>query len=59
MSNSLFLKNNKPKSKILVLDPKDKFSKMKLFQQGWKDRYDGMIEWIPGSETDGGLLQLM
>ena len=50
-----FLKNNKPKSKILVLDPKDKFSKMKLFQQGWKDRYDGMIEWIPGSETDGGL----
>ena len=22
-----FLKNNKPKSKILVLDPKDKFSK--------------------------------
>jgi len=50
-----FLKNNKPKSKILILDPKEKFSKMGLFKQGWKDRYDGMITWVPGSETDGGL----
>lgn len=50
-----YFKTRKPKSKILVLDAKDKFSKMGLFTQGWERRYDGMITWVPGSETDGGL----
>ena len=50
-----YFKTHKPKSKILVLDAKDKFSKMGLFTQGWERRYDGMITWVPGSETDGGL----
>ena len=50
-----YFKTHKPKSKILVLDAKEKFSKMGLFTQGWKRRYDGMITWVPGSETDGGL----
>jgi len=45
-----YLKHNKPKSKILILDPKPKFSKMGLFVQGWKDLYgyetdNSMIEW--------------
>ncbi|WP_039960198.1 FCSD flavin-binding domain-containing protein [endosymbiont of Riftia pachyptila] len=45
-----YLKRKKPKSKIIILDPKPKFSKMGLFVQGWKDLYgygtaDSMIDW--------------
>jgi sulfide dehydrogenase [flavocytochrome c] flavoprotein subunit len=45
-----YLKNNKPKSKIIILDPKPKFSKMGLFTQGWKALYgyesdNSMIDW--------------
>jgi len=53
-----YLKKHKPKSKVLVIDAKDKFSKQGLFVQGWKNRYDGMIEWIPGSETGGGVVSV-
>ncbi len=34
-----YLKNHKPKSKIIALDPKAKFSKQGLFVQGWKKHY--------------------
>ena len=45
-----YLKQHKPKSKILILDAKPKFSKMGLFTQGWKALYgyesdNAMIEW--------------
>ena len=50
-----YLKNNKPKSKILILDPKGKFSKMALFQEAWARYYDGMIEWLPGEMLSGGV----
>jgi len=50
-----YLKNNKPKSKILVLDPKGKFSKMGLFQEAWARYYDGMVEWLPGEMLAGGV----
>lgn len=50
-----YLKNNKPKSKILVLDPKSKFSKMGLFQEAWARYYDGMVEWLPGEMLSGGV----
>ncbi len=43
-----YLKNHKPKSKVLILDPKDAFSKQGLFQDGWKKLYGNMIEWVPG-----------
>ncbi|MEO5343112.1 MAG: NAD(P)/FAD-dependent oxidoreductase [Gammaproteobacteria bacterium SHHR-1] len=42
---ALYLKNHKPKSKIIILDPKAKFSKMGLFTAGWKKHYGDMIEW--------------
>ncbi|NNG14079.1 MAG: sulfide dehydrogenase, partial [Gammaproteobacteria bacterium] len=45
-----YLKQHKPKSKILILDAKDKFSKQPLFMQGWQELYPGMIEWVSGSE---------
>ena len=44
-----YLKTHKPKSKILVLDVKEKFSKQGLFQAAWQELYPGMIEWVPGS----------
>lgn len=47
-----FLKNNNPTAKIIVADPKPKFSKMALFQEGWADHYDGMIDWV-GEEFGG------
>ena len=40
-----YLKNNKPDSKIIILDQKGKFSKQGLFQEGWEDLYPDMIEW--------------
>ena len=45
-------KKHNPKAKILVLDPKDQFSKQGLFLQAWQDVYGDMIEWVPGK--DGG-----
>ena len=47
---AMYLKHEKPKSKILIFDPKPKFSKMGLFVQGWKKFYgyesdNAMIEW--------------
>jgi sulfide dehydrogenase [flavocytochrome c] flavoprotein subunit len=49
-----YLKHHKPKSKILILDPKDKFSKQGLFTAGWKKYYgfgtdNSMIEWVNGA----------
>lgn len=35
----------KTKARIVVLDPKDKFSKQGLFQEGWERHYPGMVEW--------------
>jgi len=45
-----YLKTKKPKSKLLVLDAKDTFSKQKLFQQAWSDLYPGLLEWVPLSK---------
>ena len=41
-----YLKNNKPKSKILLLDAKNEFAKQKLFMEGWQALYENMIEWV-------------
>jgi sulfide dehydrogenase [flavocytochrome c] flavoprotein chain len=45
-----YLKAHKPRSKIILLDSKDSFSKQRLFQDAWKALYPGMIEWIPLSQ---------
>jgi NADPH-dependent 2,4-dienoyl-CoA reductase/sulfur reductase-like enzyme len=37
----------KTQARIVILDPKDKFSKQPLFQQGWEKHYPGMVEWLP------------
>jgi len=45
-----YLKKHKPKSKVLILDAKEKFAKQGLFQEGWKKLYGDMIEWVPASK---------
>ncbi|GAA6160627.1 NAD(P)/FAD-dependent oxidoreductase [Ruegeria sp. HU-ET01832] len=47
------LKANNPTAKIIVADPKPKFSKMALFQEGWGNNYEGMVDWI-GEDFGGG-----
>jgi NADPH-dependent 2,4-dienoyl-CoA reductase/sulfur reductase-like enzyme len=45
-----YLKNKKPKSKVLILDAKDAFSKQRLFQNAWAQLYPGLVEWVPLSQ---------
>ena len=48
-----YLKANNPTAKIIVADPKPKFSKQGLFQEGWAKYYSGTIDWI-GGDFGGG-----
>jgi NADPH-dependent 2,4-dienoyl-CoA reductase/sulfur reductase-like enzyme len=45
-----FLKARKPRSKLIVLDAKDAFSKQRLFQAAWAELYPGLLEWVPLSK---------
>ncbi|MBM3217181.1 MAG: FAD-dependent oxidoreductase [Candidatus Rokubacteria bacterium] len=45
-----YLKTKKPRSKLIVLDAKDAFSKQRLFQQAWAELYPGLLEWVPLSK---------
>jgi hypothetical protein len=47
-----YLKTRKPRSKLLVLDAKDTFSKQKLFQSAWGKLYPGLLEYVP--QSSGG-----
>ena len=47
-----YLRTRKPRSKIILLDAKDIFSKQKLFQAAWQQLYPGLLEWV--SLSDGG-----
>ena len=47
-----YLKTKKPKSKLIVLDAKDVFSKQRLFQNAWKALYPDTLEWV--SLSSGG-----
>ena len=47
-----WLKANRPKSKLLLLDSKDAFSKQRLFQDAWKKFYPN-LEWVPQSSGGG------
>lgn len=40
-----YLKQHKPRSKLVLLDAKDNFSKKPLFMQAWAQEYGDMIEW--------------
>jgi sulfide dehydrogenase [flavocytochrome c] flavoprotein chain len=47
-----YLKTKKPRSKLIVLDAKDSFSKQRLFQEAWQQLYPGLLEWV--SLSNGG-----
>ena len=47
------LKQINPTAKILIADPKEKFSKQALFEEGWQKHYGGMVERI-GPDFGGG-----
>jgi len=46
-----YLKTQKPRSKILLLDAKDAFSKQGLFMEAWETLYGDMIEWVPFAQN--------
>lgn len=43
----------KTNAKIVVIDPKESFSKQGLFQEGWEKHYQGMVEWLGPKIHDG------
>ncbi|MGC2203556.1 MAG: FAD/NAD(P)-binding oxidoreductase [Stellaceae bacterium] len=47
-----YLKKTKPRSKLIILDAKDSFSKQRLFQNAWQQLYPGLLEWV--SLSNGG-----
>ncbi len=44
-----YLKRNKPKSNVIILDAKDSFAKSGLFIDAW-ERLDYPITWVPAGE---------
>ena len=53
-----YLKQHKPKSKVIILDPKTSFAKQAQFEEAWTTLYgynstNSMIEWHSGAEDAG------
>ncbi len=46
---AMYLQAKKPKSKLMIFDAKDKFSKMGLFKQAFERYYKDTIEWVGAS----------
>ncbi len=59
-----YLRREKPRSKILVLDPKERFAQQEKFRRGWDLLYSDMVELLPLSEdgkvvrVDAGTMEL-
>jgi len=54
MMAHLFKKKGLGDCKIVIIDPKPKFSKQALFSEGWEKYYPGMVEWY-GPDVHGGI----
>jgi sulfide dehydrogenase [flavocytochrome c] flavoprotein chain len=52
-----FLQQRKPRSKLIILDANNKFSKQGLFTEAWEQLYPGLIEWIPVTD-DGEVMRV-
>ena len=52
-----YLAEEKPASKVLILDANETFSKQALFEQGWAEHYPDLISRVPGSE-DGRVVRV-
>ena len=51
------LKQTNPTAKILIVDPKAKFSKQGLFEDGWQRHYPGMVERV-GPDFGGNKVEV-
>ncbi len=49
------LQARNPRAKVLILDPKDDFTKHALFAEAWANRYPGRVEWL--GRAQGGTPQ--
>jgi sulfide dehydrogenase [flavocytochrome c] flavoprotein subunit len=49
-----YLKQHKPRSKVLIFDSNNHFPKQDAFTEAWRSLYPGMIEWI--SVVDDGAI---
>lgn len=47
---AMYLQEKKPKSKLIIMDSKDKFSKMGLFTQAFDRYFKDTIEWVGASK---------
>ena len=55
---AMYLKREKPNSKVIILDPKVSFAKKSLFELAWQRRYgygteNALIEWRSGEDASG------
>lgn len=50
-----YLKQHKPKSKVVILDDDNTMPKQPLFLECWSKLYPGMIEWVTGN--NGGKVE--
>jgi sulfide dehydrogenase [flavocytochrome c] flavoprotein chain len=46
-----WLKQHKPRSKVLIFDANNHFPKQDVFQDFWQRLYPGMVQWIPVVEN--------
>ena len=53
---AMYLQQHKPKSKVIILDAKDKFSKQPWFQAAW-EKFGYNIEWVKAAE-DGRVAKI-
>jgi sulfide dehydrogenase [flavocytochrome c] flavoprotein subunit len=52
-----YLKQSKPRSKVLIFDSNNSFPRQDAFTDAWHSLYPGMIEWIPVVE-DGAVVRV-
>ena len=45
-----YLQRAKPRSKVMILDGNESFSKQPLFEEAWAERYQGLVERVSASE---------
>ena len=52
-----YLKEHKPRSKVLIFDANNRFPRQDVFLDAWRALYPGMIDWIPVVE-DGAVIRV-
>ncbi len=58
-----YLKQHKPNSKVIILDPKTSFTKQALFERAWTELYgyktdNALLEWWSGDTRAAGVVEV-